>query len=116
MKLNHLNLPVTDVAAAHSFLQTYFGMQPMGRSSTKMAGLIDASGLILVLMHVDNIADDAYPPGFHLGFIQETVTQVDAIYQSLKDDGFDVPAPRRMHGGWAFYLQAPGGFTIEVSC
>ena len=26
MKLNHLNIPVTDVAAASAFLTTYFGM------------------------------------------------------------------------------------------
>jgi hypothetical protein len=33
----------------------------------------------------------------------------------LKNDGFDVPAPQRLQGGrWSFYLQSPGGFTVEV--
>jgi hypothetical protein len=30
MKLNHLNLMVTDVRAAGAFLETYFGLRSMG--------------------------------------------------------------------------------------
>jgi lactoylglutathione lyase len=51
---------------------------------------------------------------FHLGFMQESEEQVNAINQRLKDDGFPVPPPRRLHGMWTFYFEAPGGFTIEV--
>jgi hypothetical protein len=39
---------------------------------------------------------------------------VNEINKILKDDGFDVEAPRNFHGSWTFYFVAPGGFTIEI--
>ena len=50
MKLNHLNLTVSDVAKAHDFLQKHFGLRDMGRSNDTMAGLYDDDGFALVLM------------------------------------------------------------------
>jgi lactoylglutathione lyase len=40
---------------------------------------------------------------------------VNELNQRMKDDGFDVEPPQRLHA-WTFYVQAPGGFTIEVLC
>jgi hypothetical protein len=80
-----------------------------------MAGLLDDAGFALVLMKVGEGGDVKYPPSFHLGFLQENDERVNEINQRLRDDGFDVPPPRRMHGAWAFYFQAPGGFMIEVA-
>jgi lactoylglutathione lyase len=48
--------------------------------------------------------------------VQESEEQVNAINGRLKGDGFAVPPPRRLHGMWTFYVEAPGGFTIEVGC
>jgi len=114
VKLNHLNLTVTDVQEAHGFLEKYFGLRSMGGGNASMAGLFDDNGLSLVLMTAGHSKELAYPASFHLGFMQETEEQVNAINQRLKDDGFSVPPPRRLHGMWTFYFQAPGGFTIEV--
>jgi catechol-2,3-dioxygenase len=115
MQLNHLNLTVTDVSEAKSFLEMYFGLHSMEGGNSNMSGLFDDSGLTLVLMRGGKAAKVRYPEGFHIGFTQASEEQVNAINQRLKDDGFDVPAPRRLHGSWAFYFQAPGGFMIEVS-
>ncbi len=116
MKLNHLNLTVTDVLEAQHFLETYFGLRPMEGGNINMRGLFDDSGFSLVLMRGGKRAEVVYPEGFHIGFAQANEAQVDAINQRLKEDGFDVPAPQRLHGSWAFYFHAPGGFMIEVSC
>jgi len=35
------------------------------------------------------------------------------VYERLKADGYDVAPPERHHA-WTFYVQAPGGFTVEV--
>jgi lactoylglutathione lyase len=114
MKLNHLNLTVTSVPDAHAFLEKYFGLRNMGAGSEQMAGLFDDNGLSLVLMTAGRSREVAYPASFHLGFMQESEEEVNAINQRLKDDGFAVPPPRRVHGMWTFYFEAPGGFTIEV--
>jgi catechol 2,3-dioxygenase-like lactoylglutathione lyase family enzyme len=44
MKLNHLNLTVTDPVATQEFLTTYFGLKPRGKSNQKMAILADDKG------------------------------------------------------------------------
>jgi catechol 2,3-dioxygenase-like lactoylglutathione lyase family enzyme len=111
MKLNHINLTVTDVTAAASFLEKYFGMKHQG-GNKGMAFLFDDDGLILSLMKAKEVS---YPGTFHIGFGQPTEEQVNEINRRLREDGYDVPLPERHHA-WTFYVLAPGGFTIEVLC
>jgi catechol-2,3-dioxygenase len=115
MKLNHLNLTVTDVPATRTFLETYFGLRTMG-GNNNLSLLMDDGGLVLTLtsMKIGNETEVRYPATFHIGFAQESEERVNEINQRLKEDGFDVPPPSRQHGSWTFYFRAPGGFTIEV--
>ncbi len=112
MKLNHLNLSVTDVPAAANFLEKYFGLriQPGGKKS--FIALFDDDYLSLGLMKAASVS---YPATFHIGFAQESEQQVNEIYQQLKDDGFEVNPPQRTPHAWTFYVQAPGGFTVEIA-
>jgi catechol 2,3-dioxygenase-like lactoylglutathione lyase family enzyme len=118
MKLNHLNLTVSDVPEAKRFLMEYFGLRPMdGAPST--AGfdiLLDDEGLVLTLMRVGGTTEVSWPASFHIGFIQPSEERVNEINRRMKDDGHDVRPPRRFHGSWTFYFRAPGGFTVEVLC
>ncbi|HLZ60152.1 MAG TPA: VOC family protein [Ktedonosporobacter sp.] len=109
MKMNHLNLTVTDVPAAAHFLETYFGLRKQ-HGNNGFTLLFDDDGLVFSLMKGSTVS---YPGTFHIGFIQESEEQVNEMYQRLKDDGFEVKPPQRHHG-WTFYVQAPGGFTVEV--
>ena len=109
MKLNHINLTVTDVPGTVQFLEKYFGLQSQG-GDNKFAVLFDDDGLVLTLIKAGQVK---YPNTFHIGFGQESEERVNEINQRLKDDGFDVEPPQRFHA-WTFYVQAPGGFTIEV--
>lgn len=115
MKLNHLNLTVTNVLETHQFLETYFGMRNMG-GNNNIAFLTDENGMVLTLtsMKLGRESEVKYPATFHIGFGQESEERVNEINKRLKDDGFDVPQPSRQHGSWTFYFLAPGGFTIEV--
>jgi lactoylglutathione lyase len=116
MKLNHLNLTVTDAAETARFLETYFGLRRMAGTEHKpsFAMLNDDNGLVLTLVRGRHGAEVVYPDTFHVGFIQPNEERVNEINRRLKDDGFDVPPPSRQHGSWTFYFRAPGGFTIEV--
>lgn len=118
MRLNHLNLTVTDVLKTRKFLEEYFGLRTMKGSEDDepLAVLFDDAGLVLTLMKAGRATEVEYPPTFHIGFIQESEERVDEINQRLKDDGFDVKPPRKFHGAWTFYFRAPGGFLIEVLC
>ena len=116
MKLNHLNLSVTDTLLAQSFLAKHFGLVVMGKPSDKICFLQDDNGLVLTLtsMELGGESRIQYPANFHIGFIQPDEAEVDRINRQLKADGYQVPDPSRQHGSWTFYFEAPGGFTVEV--
>ena len=117
MKLNHINLTVTDVPAAKAFLEKYFGMRmrDMGgeRENNNFALLLDDTGMALTLMKAGHGTEVNYPGYFHIGFIQPSEQHVNDIYARLKADGFDVQPPEQHHA-WTFSVNAPGGFAVEI--
>jgi len=119
MKLNHLNLTVTKPSETAAFLMKYFGLQSLTgeiAENASMAFLTDDNGLVLSMIRAKRDTEVVYPATFHIGFGQESEELVNEINQRLRNDGFEVPPPARMHGSWTFYFEAPGGFTIEVLC
>lgn len=115
MILNHINLAVSDVQAARDFLIKYFDLNPNGMPGNhKIAFLRDENGMVLTLTNFDGATEVQYPGAFHIGFGQESPAKVDEINRRLREDGFEVDAPAKMHGSWTFYLRAPGGFVLEV--
>lgn len=113
MKLNHLNLVVTDVAAAIRFFEDYFGFT---------CSEVKGDNLIAILRNDDDFTlvvmtskeEQAYPKAFHLGFMQETEAEVRAVYDQLKAGGIPVgQEPRSIRGGYGFYFYFDG-IMIEV--
>jgi catechol-2,3-dioxygenase len=115
VRLNHINLTVTDVPATHKFLEEHFDLRTIF-GNNNLAVLADDGGLTLTLtsMKVSGKTAVRYPGTFHIGFGQASEERVNEINRRLKADGFDVPRPSKQHGSWTFYFKAPGGFTIEV--
>lgn len=115
MILNHMNLTVTDAAAAEAFLVKYFGMHPYEGEDRRdnFRFVFDDNGFVLTLMQGSRQTEVKYPANFHIGFGQPSEEKVNEINQRLKDDGFDVQPPEQHHA-WTFYVNAPGGFTVEV--
>lgn len=112
MKLGHLNLTVTDVPATRDFLATYFDMSPAGGRGAGFAALTDDDGMVLTLMRGKEVD---YPATFHIGFFRGSEAEVDALHQRLTADGFVADPPMHAHA-YTFYVEAPGGFTVEVMC
>ena len=113
MKLNHLNLTVTDVRAASEFLERYFGLRNMG-GNAGMSFLTDDDAEWGFVLTLTKAREAEYPGNFHIGFFVATTEAVDAVHCRLKHDGFDVPAPAESGHGYGFYVKAPGGFTVEL--
>lgn len=114
MILNHLNLAVSDVPQTQAFFKKYFGLRAVTKPSPALVVLRDDAGMVLTLSNFDRAPEVHYPEHFHIGFIQESPAQVDALHQRLMADGFAANPPRKFHGSWTFYLRAPGGFLVEV--
>jgi len=112
MKLNHVNLTVSDVPAASAFLETYLGLRSVG-GNAGMAFVVDDDGSVIALMKAGRAAEASYPANFHIGFFVGSESEVDALHRRLAEAGFEVTTPERHHG-YTFYVKAPGGFTIEL--
>jgi catechol 2,3-dioxygenase-like lactoylglutathione lyase family enzyme len=119
MKLNHVNLTSIDVLADRSMFETYFGLHCSTSRGKTLAVMHDEQGMLLVLNDfAAKRGDFTYPEDsdvHHIGFIQDSKSEVDAINARLKADGWDVPEPRSYHGAWTFYFKAKGGYFIEVA-
>lgn len=115
MRLNHINLTVTDVAAASAFLATYFGLHDQG-SDESMGFLTDEpgwGGMIVTLMKA-KASIVRYPESFHIGFFIESREDVDALAERLRADGYFSGQPKETGHSYGFYVKAPGGVLVEV--
>lgn len=112
MKLNHLNLTVTNVRAASAFLETYCGLRPMGGNAgmSFMTDQDEGWGFVLTLTKASVVE---YPGIFHVGFFVASREEVDDVNRRLKEDGFEVAPPEDTGHSYGFYVDAPGGFTVE---
>lgn len=114
MKLNHINLGVSDVTQAMDIFGRFFGLKPAGHGmpvNEQMAFLHDdAESLISVF----RVKDPQYPKVFHIGFLQDTPEDVRRIYAELTGAGFEIAPPAENHGRLTFYFNSPFGVVIEV--
>lgn len=114
MNLNHVNLPVADVAATRDFFEKHFGFHRSAEPTDDNVVLADDAGLVLTISNFDRASEITYPKWFHIGFMQGSDDKVDDVYDRLKKAGIALDKPKNMHGSHTFYFTAPGGFTVEV--
>jgi catechol 2,3-dioxygenase-like lactoylglutathione lyase family enzyme len=116
MKLNHLDLQVSDVQQSVDFFERYFDMEMRSsRTSPALAILSDRQGFMLVLQRRKSDAD-VYPEGFHLGFVVDDVESVGRVQARAKEGGLDVTDVITNNRGVMIYCKAPDGYAVEVSC
>ena len=74
MKLNHVNLTVSDVLGTRDFLVKYFGLMEMeGAPMNERFGLMpDPNGMVISLLHLGKTDEVVYPGFFHIGFVQDS--------------------------------------------
>lgn len=111
MKINHMNLAVDNVRGAQEFMQEYFDLKLLTINKT-IAVLSDEDDFILTLMNTSEDGVVAYPS--HLGFFVDDRETVDDLHDRLEQDGFEVTSTDMRHGTYDFYVETPGGFSIEV--
>jgi catechol 2,3-dioxygenase-like lactoylglutathione lyase family enzyme len=118
MHLNHLNLPVADLAAARVLFEELFGFQCLDQRGDALASLTDGAGFSLVLANAARFGDEIprYPKVFHVGFILDQREQVDQMYDRVVAAGI-TPAhrPRHQHGSYGFYFTALDGILFEIA-
>ena len=117
MQLNHLDLPVHDVAATAAFFITHFGFRLCETRGNNGFALLQGSGgfaLVLTRRRADGVQD--FPDTFHVGFLVESEAAVHAAHARLRAAGVhDLPPVSFQRGATLFYVHAPGGILVEVS-
>jgi len=120
-KLNHLNLPTSDVTALSRFFIEVFAFWQVGVfGNGKLSWLVSGEGFEIILLQEKHlVAGDQYPPGFHTGFIVPTREDVDQRHAAILAAGFKAPGPDMIERGgppaYGFYCAPTGGVTVEVS-
>jgi catechol 2,3-dioxygenase-like lactoylglutathione lyase family enzyme len=116
MQLNHLDLPVPDVAATAAFFTTHFGFRLCEtRGNNGFALLLGEGGFALVLTRRAEGTQD-FPDNFHVGFLVDSEAAVHALHARLRAaDVPDLPPVSFQRGATLFYVHAPGGVLVEVS-
>ena len=118
MHLNHLNLPVSNLAEAQSFFEDLFDFQLLGKGGDLIVAMSDGHGFMLVLANTARFGGEAphYPEPFHIGFNLDDRAQVDAMYERVSAAGITVDdTPRRKHGHYGFYFRALDNLLFEVA-
>jgi len=113
MKLNHLDLHVSNVQETVLFFERFFDLRlTTSRTSPAIAILDDEAGFVLVLQR--NPAP-SYPEGFHLGFLVDDAETVRRTQAAAKSAGVEVSDVVVNNRGTMVYFAMPDGYSIEVS-
>ena len=118
MQLNHLDLPVPDVAATAAFFQQYFGFHLReSRGNNGMAILTGEGGFVLVLTRLRAEGADTFPDTFHIGFLLDSDDAVRKVHAGLAESeaAAELSPVNHMRGAFLFFCRAPGNILIEVS-
>ena len=116
-KLNHANLPVTDVNSLCDFFVQQFDFTVVSRRGENgFAVLRGSDGFILNIMR--DLNQTGFPENFHVGFFLDTPDEVRAKHEQLQQANF-APGPVEAlnRGGWkslTFYCHAPNNILVEV--
>ncbi|HEY4201776.1 MAG TPA: VOC family protein [Devosiaceae bacterium] len=87
MQFNHVNLTVTEVAAAADFFTAHFDFAAVGQTRDNFIMLEGEGGFVLTLMTAGRAGPSPYPRNFHIGFFVATVAAVNAKHEELVQAG-----------------------------
>lgn len=116
MKLNHIDLQVSDVDRARAFFETVFGMRCTYQRRSEIAILDDGSGFVLGVSNLFGSPAPVYPPDFHIGFPVAGEAEVRAKYEEVRSLGVPIRVEPSIGGPTLYFVcLAPDGIAVEVS-
>jgi catechol 2,3-dioxygenase-like lactoylglutathione lyase family enzyme len=116
MKLNHIDLPVADVAGARTFFESHFGFRCIFDREDGLAVLLDEANFALTLSPIAGRERQFYPRGFHIGFNLQTEEALRTATEKLIAAGVNTARPLgELGGALAFQCHAPGGLLVELA-
>jgi catechol 2,3-dioxygenase-like lactoylglutathione lyase family enzyme len=116
MTLNHIDLPVSDIAGARAFFGTFFGFRCIFERADGLSVLLDEANFALTLSAVPAGETLRYPTGFHVGFNLQTEDELMRLHELLRSSGIEIALPLGDLGGaLSFQCHVPGPLKVELS-
>ena len=105
MKLNHINLVVSNVADAINMFVTYFNFKCTDIKGDNIVAVLKGADDFTLVMMTNKDGQANYPGAFHIGFMLADTNAVTETYEKLKHDGVEVgQEPRKIRDSFGFYF------------
>lgn len=117
MKLNHINIVVTDIPKAISLFENHLGFKCIANRKNMIAVLTNTDEFAMVLWcsKLNEVQTVQYPENFHVGFYQPDRESVIAIYDKLQGEQVAFESePRKIRNTFGFYFHFEA-LMIEIS-
>jgi catechol 2,3-dioxygenase-like lactoylglutathione lyase family enzyme len=116
MNLNHLDIPVSDVAQTRTFFERYFGFKEVFSREDGLTVLLDEDGFALTLSPLPEGQLMKFPVGFHIGFNVDCEDDLFEAHRKLVTAGVPIVRPvGDLAGAMTFHCHAPGPLLVEVA-
>jgi predicted enzyme related to lactoylglutathione lyase len=114
MKLNHINLVVSNVAGAIKFFETYFSFKCTGIKGDNIVAILKGTNDFTLVIMTNKNGQTTYPDAFHIGFMLDSEEEVIKTYDTLKNGAVAVgQEPGKIRDSFGFYFNFDN-IMIEV--
>jgi len=115
MRLNHINLQVSDVDKAREFFERFFDLRCQYQRHKQIAIFESVAGFEFAVSNLFDSVPSPYPPDFHVGFVLERSSDVRQAYERLKAAGVTMKLDLGVQGpALVFQCFGPDNIVIEV--
>jgi catechol-2,3-dioxygenase len=114
MKLNHINLVVSNVEEVASLFETYFNFRRTTMKGNNIIAVLKGSDDFTLVIMVNKDMKTIYPDAFHIGFMLDDPMEVTEIYKKLINGGITMrKGLKKIKDSFGFYFTYDD-ITIEV--
>jgi catechol 2,3-dioxygenase-like lactoylglutathione lyase family enzyme len=115
MRLNHIDLQVSNVDAAREFFERFFGLRCRYQRAEQIAFFENETGFEFAVSNLFKSPPPVYPPEFHIGFVLERSADVRDCYDRLKAAGVAMKIELGVQGpALVFQCLGPDNIPVEV--
>lgn len=105
MKLNHINLVVSNITDTIELFETYFNFKCTGIKGDNIVAILKGADDFTLVIMSDKNGPFTYPKAFHIGFMLDSEEEVTKTYDTLKNGGIEVgQEPRKIRDSFGFYF------------
>nr|WP_294859764.1 VOC family protein [uncultured Fluviicola sp.] len=105
MKLNHINLVVSNVEEATRFFEQNFDFASVEIKGDHIISIMKGTDDFTLVIMAPKEGKANYPDAFHVGFMLDNESEVIAQYEKLKNNGIEVgQEPRKIRDSFGFYF------------